>query len=100
ERKPEDVAEGDERALGGVRLGRLDAVLDSLPHRGAEASVATGALAWRSQCGETGASMPAVAAARFTVPSTARSVSRPPPLRPGDTGSSAAAWPARGNRPR
>jgi hypothetical protein len=45
------------------------------------------AWAWRSQWGETGASMPARAAARFTVPSTARSVSLARPLLMANTGS-------------
>src|SRR5262245_28262053 len=45
ERQPENVAERPERALGGVRLGRLDAVLDGLADCGAEAPVAARALA-------------------------------------------------------
>jgi hypothetical protein len=35
ERQSEDVAEGDERALGRVGLRRLDAILDGVADRGA-----------------------------------------------------------------
>src|SRR5215470_8839555 len=40
ERQTEYVAECHERALSGVRFGRLDAVLDGLPDCGAEAPMA------------------------------------------------------------
>jgi hypothetical protein len=47
-------------------------------------SMAWDACAWRSQCGEmreaTSSSMPALAAARFTIPCTARTFRAPPPL--------------------
>src|SRR5262249_24209422 len=42
---PEYVAESHERALGGVRFGGLDAVLDGLADCGAEATMAARALA-------------------------------------------------------
>jgi hypothetical protein len=46
-------------------------------------SMAWDAWAWRNQCGETGASMPALAAARRTMPCTARGSSAAPPFAAG-----------------
>jgi hypothetical protein len=50
-------------------------------------SIACEPWACRSQCGDTASLMPALAAVRFTMPLTARSVSDPPLLRLAKTGS-------------
>src|SRR5262249_37882184 len=59
---------------------------------GAPSSMACEPCACRSQCGEIAALTPALAAVRFTIPCTARAVSRPP-LRLANTGSLAPASP-------